>query len=408
MACDNRAFVTRRETHCVMDNGGAKRTREDAAPPEKRACGETLSAAQARAVEIAAAASTGVAAFLVRGQTLHSFAGTGVGSEAQFGMMSARATGQKRAKRWVQTAALIVDEISMINAAYLDLLDRVARRNRASRAPFGGMQVIVVGDFAQLAPVEGDFAFTAKCWDALFGATTVVLTEVFRQRDAEFVAALHALRTNTLAPAQFALLAAGDKPVDGAVRLFAVNAAADECNQRELALLPGAPVRYAATDQFDKADAPAFPVDATVVVRPGARVMLRANIDVAAGLVNGACGTVVAATPAAATVEFDTGRREVITPETFTAGAPQPDGTVRDCTRTQMQLMLAWAFSIHKSQGTTLERCEVDLGRAWAAGQVYVALSRAASREGLCVRGLAPAKIKASAAVRQFYARYEK
>src|SRR3989338_2785337 len=98
-----------------------------------------------------------------------------------------------------------------------------ARRTRASRAPFGGMQVIVVGDFAQLAPVEGDFAFTAKCWDALFGATTVVLTEVFRQRDAEFVAALHALRTNTLAPAQFALLAACDKPVDGAVRLFAVN-----------------------------------------------------------------------------------------------------------------------------------------------------------------------------------------
>src|SRR3989338_2690692 len=164
MACDNRAFVTRRETHCVMDNGGAKRTREDAAPPEKRACGETLSAAQARAVEIAAA-----------GRSL--------------ALLGPAGTGKSLAVAHIR-AALVARS-------------RAAPRTRASRAPFGGMQVIVVGDFAQLAPVEGDFAFTAKCWDALFGATTVVLTEVFRQRDAEFVAALHALRTNTLAPAQF-------------------------------------------------------------------------------------------------------------------------------------------------------------------------------------------------------------
>lgn len=425
----------------MTHEGGGKREREaEAGAPGKRARGETLSAGQQRAIDIAAAgkslallgpagtgksltvqrirdalvathgagavavtASTGAAAFLVGGRTLHSFAGTGVGPEARYAILFSCATRGDTAKRWASTAALIIDEISMIDAAYFDLLDRIARRNRGNHRPFGGMQVVVVGDFAQLAPVDGAFAFTARCWNALFGATTVVLTEVFRQRDPAFVAALHALRTASLDDAQRALLAACNQPVEHAVRLFALNAAADECNQRELARLPGPPATYRATDTLHGMRAPEFPVGAEVTLREGARVMLRANIAVDIGLVNGACGTVVSLQGNTVTVDFDFGMRKAVPYTRFVVDVPQPNGTVRECARVQIPLILAWAISIHKSQGTTLERCEVDLRRTWAEGQVYVALSRAATREGLWVHGFDRATIKASAEVLKFY-----
>lgn len=356
------------------------------------------------AARVVVTASTGAAAFLVGGRTLHSFAGTGVGDAARFGIMFACATRGDAAARWAGAAALIVDEISMVDAAYLDLLDRVARRNRGSRRPFGGLQVIVVGDFAQLAPIDGAHAFTAQCWDALFGASTVVLTEVFRQRDPAFVAALHALRTASLDGAQRALLAACSRPVAHAVKLFARNADADAHNQREFARLPGPETTYAAIDVLHGLRAPDFPVGAKVALRVGARVMLRANVSVEDGLVNGACGVVAALGRHAVAVDFDSGRRVDIQRARFTADVPRGDGTPRECVRVQIPLILAWAISIHKSQGATLARCEVDLRRAWAAGQVYVALSRAATREGLCVHNLERAAIVASAEVLRFYA----
>ncbi len=425
----------------MHDNGG-KREREDAdGAPEKRARGETLSAGQRRAIEIAAAgkslallgpagtgksltvrhirdalvakhaagrvavtASTGAAAFLVGGRTLHSFAGTGAGEEPQFGIMYSKATRREDAvKRWADTDVLIVDEISMVNAAFWDLLSRIAQRNRGNRRPFGGMQVIVVGDFYQLAPVRGAHAFAAECWDRLFGASTVVLTEVFRQRDPVFVAALHALRTNALSDEQRALLAACDSDDGAAVRLFVRNKDADAHNAARLAALAGPPSVYVARDAVDDSVKVEFPVEPRIELRVGARVMLRANVHVDAGLVNGACGVVVQLGARDALVEFDCGQRARVEPYAFKIDVAEPGGRTRTAQRTQVPLILAWAISVHKAQGTTLAAVRAELAGAWADGQVYVALSRAATREGLCVRGLDRAAIKASAEVRRFY-----
>ena len=356
---------------------------------------DALRARHGGGVEVTA--STGAAAYLVGGRTLHSFAGTGIGGPDRYGIMYSCATKDGAKARWREVRALVVDEISMVDAGYLDLLDRIARRNRGGRAPFGGIQVVVVGDFYQLAPVDGAYAFEARCWAPLFAGATVCLTRVFRQADPLFVGALHALRTNTLAAEQHALLAACSQPVPHAVRLFAFNHAADALNQTELRKLPGADTTYRAIDTGTGA---AFPVDARVALRVGARVMLRANLNVSAGLVNGACGTVAALTPHSATVAWDSGATDDVTEHMFAAENKDKKG----CTRTQMPLILAWAISIHKSQGTSLERVEVDLRGAWADGQAYVALSRAVSRDGLCVRGLEPARIRASDKVRAFYA----
>lgn len=426
----------------MTHEGGGKREREaEADAPEKRARGETLSAGQQRAIDIAAAgkslallgpagtgkslavqrirdalvathgaarvavtASTGAAAFLVGGRTLHSFAGTGGGEEERFGMLFNKATKcEDTVKRWAGTAALIVDEISMIDAAYFDLLNRVAQRNRGNRRPFGGMQVIVVGDFLQLPPVRGAFAFTAGCWDALFGATTVVLTEVFRQRDPVFVAALHALRTASLDRAQRALLAACQADDEGAVRLFVRNKDADLHNGAKLAALPEPASVYVARDIMDKEVKVDFPVESRIELRVGARVMLRANVAVDIGLVNGACGVVAQLGARDAVVEFDCGQRVRVEPHAFRIDVAEPGGRTRTVQRVQLPLILAWAISVHKAQGTTLAAVRAELAGAWAEGQVYVALSRAATREGLCVRGLDRAAIKASAAVQRFY-----
>jgi ATP-dependent DNA helicase PIF1 len=210
-------------------------------------------------------ASTGIAAANVGGTTLHSFAGIGLG-EDDAGTM-ARTLKHKARRRWCDAKVLIIDEISMLDGRLLDKLDSLARnvRNRPDE-PFGGIQLILVGDFFQLPPVRlGQdprvrFCFAAQCWEELVHET-FVLWHVYRQRDAGFLSMLDEVRHGTVGPASQALLeqahaqAASRNPKDWdndeikPTRLYSTNRDVDALNERELSQLSGACRMYEARDQ---------------------------------------------------------------------------------------------------------------------------------------------------------------
>ena len=210
-------------------------------------------------------ASTGIAAANVGGTTLHSFAGIGLGEDDAATM--ARTLKPKARRRWCDAKVLVIDEISMLDGRLLDKLDSLARnvRNRPAE-PFGGIQLILVGDFFQLPPVrlgqdpDVRFCFATRCWEEVV-QETFVLRHVYRQRDTGFLAMLDEVRHGTVGPASQALLekahmqAASRNPKDWnddaikPTRLFSTNRDVDALNERELAQLSGKCHKYEARDQ---------------------------------------------------------------------------------------------------------------------------------------------------------------
>jgi ATP-dependent DNA helicase PIF1 len=217
---------------------------------------------------VAVTATTGIAACHIRGVSLHSFAGIGLGQESADLLIKRVRRSRWAADRWRATRCLVIDEISMLDAALFDKLDAIARSLRADPRPFGGLQLLLVGDFAQLPPVSkggappADFCFDARAWTAAV-EVQVELRQVFRQRDAAFVALLAAIRLGECTPATVARLAAasaaaaaaadaavagGGAPAERPTRLFARNAEVEDVNARGVAALPGPAVTLAAHD----------------------------------------------------------------------------------------------------------------------------------------------------------------
>ena len=354
-------------------------------------------------------ASTGIAASLLDGTTIHSFAGAGIGTDFA-PLLRAVLASTSAVARWVACAVLVVDEVSMVDGAYFDALDAIARACRGNTRPFGGIQVIASGDFHQLPPVKPvKLCFEAAVWPRLFAQTTFVLRTVRRQTDVAFAGILARMRGAALTAADARALALRNVPApEGTVRLFTHRAAVHAENARCLSDILARTHTFTATDLVPQgADAAqldrACPAEKTVALKVGAPVILIQNVDVEAGLYNGAQGTVVRFDTAPITrvvypvVRFDSCVFSAI-PVAFKVRAGK-----KVLTRTQIPLALAFAFSIHKAQGMTLRRVEVDVGRAWEAGQVYTAFSRAVSLDGLFVRGFDPANVTADPRVVAFY-----
>jgi ATP-dependent exoDNAse (exonuclease V) alpha subunit len=370
-------------------------------------------------------APTGVAALNVGGQTIHSLFRLPIGVIADHELDQSR-----RLRALLNTIdMLVVDEISMVDADLLDAVDRSLRtaRQRAGE-PFGGVQAVLFGDPYQLAPVPGrDPAARAYFVDAyrsrwFFDAHVwrdaplriVELSEVHRQSEQEFTRLLDAVRhgvvTKEMAD-RLNTVGARSAPAEGAITLATRNDTVRRINEKRLAVLPGRALRAEAEIDGEFAGR-AFPADVTLDLKVGAQVMFLRNDTSGASegprWVNGTIGTVVKI-DGTVTVEVD-GQDHEVEPAVWERFRYDYDAAQKKLTKEvvaefrQFPLRLAWAVTIHKSQGKSYDTAIVDLGaRAFSPGQTYVALSRLTRLHGLYLtRPLRPSDITVDQDVERF------
>ena len=367
-----------------------------------------IDALKRQGVEYAYTASTGIAATHGHGVTIHAWSGIGVREALSRRDLDTLAANRRLATRVEKTSVLIIDEISMLPARSLTLVDEVCRHVRGSAAPFGGMQVVLVGDFFQLPPVVrrsdsagmlplGDdayasgFAHASPAWRDL-APTICYLSEQHRQSDAPFLDVLAAIRANACAPVHRERLAARrierDRLPAGCTLLFTHNAAVDEINSRALAKLGGKTQSFAMTakgpDPFVQALKRGCLSPEALELKEGAVVMFTKN-DPAGRYVNGTLGVVEGFDPDEGNpiVRTRRGARIVAEPAKWKID----EGGKERASITQVPLRLAWAMTVHKSQGMSLDAAVIDLARAFEYGQGYVALSRLRTLAGLHLLG---------------------
>ncbi|KZC10480.1 PREDICTED: ATP-dependent DNA helicase PIF1 [Dufourea novaeangliae] len=362
-----------------------------------------------------ATASTGVAACHIGGITLHQFAGIGLGTanlERCFQMASRNAS----TSLWRKTKHLIIDEISMVDADYFDKLEAVARHTRRNERPFGGMQIILCGDFFQLPPVssrdkKAKFCFQSDAWEKCVHFNYELRT-VHRQKDPDFVNILNNIRigrvTDSIAET---LKATAKQKIENngilATRLCSHVREAEEINEFQLNELKSESKVYVAQDSDPSMTSTMdnqLPVPGKLVLKVGAQVMLLKNINVSNGLVNGARGVIIKFEDNVPIVQFKSGfqYRAKLQKWSFKTNL----GTILH--RKQFPFKLAWAFSIHKSQGLTLDCVEMCLARVFDAGQSYVALSRAQSLQSLRVLDFNTQQVWAHSDVLIFYKKFRR
>jgi ATP-dependent DNA helicase PIF1 len=364
-------------------------------------------------------ASTGTAAILLGGRTFHSFFGLGI-MEGGTELVIERALRHKGiVTRLRKTKVVLIDEVSMIGGPELITAEKIARRARANPAPWGGLRVITVGDFAQLPPVvkaipSDDFeasrpwAFLTETWrDTVFDAA--VLKTIVRSTDEYWNRILGEVRWGDLSRESAEVLQSRIRsvPLDfQGTRLFARRMQVEMLNQERLKTLKGPHKEYNTiymgnAQKIDDLKRNA-PIPETLVLKEGALVMFRQN-DPDYKFVNGTLGTVRKMTDQEVSVELLTGKTINLKPTAFSVldaeGAPV-------ATATNFPLNLAWACTIHKAQGATLDRVHADLRGVWEHGQSYVALSRVRAMEDLTLEGLNLQKgFPVDPEVRSFYSR---
>lgn len=358
------------------------------------------------------AATTGVAAVNINGQTIHRFFGIGFAKEdAETLINKIRCTRKDAAARIAKSELLIIDEVSMLSNKLWAKLDKICKAIRKCDSPFGGLQVLISGDFLQLPPVEDKWVFKSRAWKAM-NFVPVFLTEPKRFTDESYVKMLLGVREGYITTAnsnklrsrvtayneymKLPLTADSVKPT----KIYPHRAKAEDENVRELEALPGVQIMYRARDTFESQNPRTKATHYSDVydnlapeycrLKVGAQVMLTYNVDVEEGLCNGSRGVVLDCLTDRVVVKFIAQKEPVIVDyQEFTF----EDDTVK-IIRFQIPLMLAWAQTIHKSQGSTIDFCVADIGPdVFAPGQAYVALSRARSWDSLMLRNYSPKSI---------------
>ena len=360
-------------------------------------------------------APTGVAAINAGGSTIHSFFQLPLCPYlpdvkelvTEYQMPERYRSLRKERVKIIRTLdLLIIDEISMVRADLLDAVDMTLRKYRRNDRPFGGVQLLMIGDAQQLSPVVKDnerqymaqvypspYFFHSKALSKL-SYVTIELQKVHRQKDADFLEILNAVRENRLTPHLLAKLNArvGIEPPtmeDGTepIRLTTHNARADEVNNRKMTALPGDPYSFIAQVDGDFPES-AYPAEEELQLKPGAQVMFIRN-DSEGNYYNGKLAKVEKISNGVVTVCDRDGMLIDVTPvEWPNAQYELDDESGEICqnvigTFRQIPLRVAWAITIHKSQGLTFDNVIIDAGAAFAFGQVYVALSRCRSLEGI-------------------------
>jgi len=367
---------------------------------------------------LAITAMTGCAAILLGhgAKTFHSWAGIGLGKDtAEF---IAKKMKSQAKKRWKDTSTLILDEVSMLTPELLEMIDKLAKIIRQNSKPMGGMQVVFVGDFLQLPPVAKGgsvkFAFESPVWWEIV-KETVQLKRIFRQKDPVFQNILDEARVGEISAESLAILKTrcdltwDHEPIQPTL-LFSRNVQVDSINKANIDSLEGEAQIYKARFPSGQTlpDDIGFVPELTLKV--GAQVMLVTNLDQNKGLVNGSRGVVVQFRK-----EYTT---DVITGEETNDGIMYPvvrfkNGRMetmkyhswKDLFVQQIPLRLAYALTIHKAQGATLDCALVDIGmNTFEYGQAYVALSRVKSIDSLYVHEVFAGAFRAHPLVKKFYA----
>lgn len=433
---------------------------------------------------VAVCAPTGLAAINIRGETIHKWAGIGLGREEKK-TLAQKVRGNKKTKdRWLSCRTLVIDEVSMLSAELFDKLNYIAKHIRQDSSPFGGIQLVLTGDFFQLPPVvdrssASPYVFKAESWAEAI-QHKVVMTQVFRQKgDTKFIDMLNQLRMNQITnegERQYRALAREIKNDDGIepTQLFSRNHEVETANKRRMDALGGPKFVYVAQDYDEnisnKSIYQSMIAPQTLELKLNAQVMLVKNQE-DGGLVNGSRGFVKSfCTPnlefklveflkdsqdrldafndliytgfdeskvkpntkklfsehsflkeAQAQyrqrrsfqedyewyplVEFKTPEggktTKLVMREKTTHTDPQSKRTIAE--RKQVHLLPAWALSIHKAQGQTLDKVKVDVSSAFEKGQVYVAISRARTLDTLQVVGFDRSKVYVAREVIDFY-----
>lgn len=354
-------------------------------------------------------ASTGLAACNIGGSTIHSWAGVGLGQGTAKELYSKMNKAAKQ--RWNAATTLSIDEISMIDGELFDKLEHLARLIRKNDLPFGGIQLILTGDFLQLPPIniQAKFAFQANSWSTCVPEVIQLIT-IYRQVDADMVTALNNLRRGFVdEETKRILLPCINRELgvlEGVIptQLYCTRNDVQRENESSLAALPGDKKTY----QMNTSGEPALVAQLLkhcaapqkLDLKVGAQVVLVKNLDPEKGLVNGSRGVVAEFRGNNPIVRFCNGLEVAMVSQSFEI----IKGYTVLASARQIPLMLAWALTIHKAQGMTLDRVTLDLSKAFSEGQAYVGFSRARKLAGLSVKGDIPwDKIKANADALKFY-----
>lgn len=356
-------------------------------------------------------ASTGAAAVLIGGRTFHSFFGLGI-MEGGVDATVIRACKNRKVIRRIGAAhCVVIDEISMLSGSMLRAAEMVARRVRGKQEPWGGLRVITVGDFAQLPPVtQGsdlkDWAFNHDVWDeSVF--QPALLSTVMRTQESEFLTILNFIREGTVNDQVRAFLNSrmkSDTDQD-ATRLYAHRYKADSYNLQRLADLPGHERVYKTTYEGDEryldGAKKSMPIPEELHLKEGALVMMRKN-DMSEDhlYVNGSLGIVRGMYDDLLEIRLLDGTNIDVNLEKFST--LDGDGT-EVVAAWNFPVTLAWATTIHKAQGASLDRMTVDLSQLWEPGQAYVALSRVRSTDGLFIEQWNEQGIRAEPLVTKLY-----
>ncbi len=345
-------------------------------------------------VNYAVTASTGIASTHINGQTIHAWSGIGIKSHLTAYDLDTLEEKQSLYKKWNSTSVLIIDEVSMLHASFIDMLNTLGKHMRRSDKPFGGLQVIFTGDFFQLPPVtrgvvDGDiFAFTSAAWKE---ARPVIcyLTEQFRQDDDALTSLLNAIRSGDIEEDHYTLLESRTKTPhkDDHIKLYTHNENVDSINEEAFQKLKGEIRSFHMTTKGKASIVETLKKNClapeVLNLKIGAKVICIKNAQ-DRSYVNGSMGEVTSFDKdGSPVVILLNGKRVTILPDSWKI---EEEGKVR-AELQQLPLRLAWAITVHKSQGMTIDKAEIDLSRAFASGQGYVALSRLTSLDGLYLKG---------------------
>jgi len=398
----------------------------------------------ANGVKHAVCALTGCAAVLLNccAKTIHSWSGIGLGAGEIHDIVGKVIRNRKATTNWKTTRVLIVDEVSMLSMKIFDVLNKVGQTVRKNYSrPFGGIQLIFIGDFFQLPPVgrytEPEttmFCFQSAAWLSTFSLENhIQLKTLYRQKDPRYIKVLEEVRQGVISPESVEILNQRTlvKPTITPTKLFPINSDAERVNQIMYMKIaeeehvftlkrkhgmrtfveigtPISPAVIQRCQELSKEDveqqldlfAEGCKLTPELQLKKGAFVMCLANLDVDAGICNGSQGVVVDFVPGLdiPIVRFLNGIQMRIVPKVYQHGDYPTFGLE------QIPLRLAWAFTIHKSQGITLDIAEMDLGsNVFEYGQSYVGLSRVRNLEGLYLSNFNPRKIKTNPTVAEFY-----
>ncbi len=370
--------------------------------------------------------TSGVASYNIGGMTIHKFSGIGINKEPEMANSIANKIIKKGGdcfKRWTECQILVIDEISMMGMSTFDLLNDVAKIVRQSPQSFGGLQLVVSGDFFQLPPIKDEMVFKGNLWYELDFKTHCMMNP-YRYKDVDYFQTLLRIRKGIQTKNDINLLKQRlrskieiktiikESQIKPTI-LFSLKKNVNDMNIQELEKLQTEQIDYKAEDMFKDKILDVDHKKYTEILnniapkktsfKTGAQVMLTANIDVDKGLVNGSRGVIIECKNSSIRVQFVDGSIVTINKHLH-----EYEDEEAICGRRQIPLILSWSLSIHKIQGCTLDCCVIDLGESiFSDGMAYVALSRVRSLNGLYLSDFDASKITCDEEVKKYYRRYD-